>query len=46
VIFLTAKVQAADRARLASLGAAGIIAKPFDPMTFPSEVAALLGDSK
>ena len=42
VIFLTAKSQAADRERLAGLGAAGLIAKPFDPMTLPDEVAARL----
>ena len=42
VIFLTAKTQAADRDRLAGLGAAGLIAKPFDPMTLPDEVAARL----
>ncbi|MBV9192938.1 MAG: response regulator [Solirubrobacterales bacterium] len=42
VIFLTAKTQAADRERLAGLGAAGLIAKPFDPMTLPAEVSARL----
>jgi len=43
VIFMTAKVQAADRRRLAALGVLGIIAKPFDPMTLPDEVLRLLG---
>ena len=43
VIFLTAKLQAADRARLLALGAAGVIAKPFDPMTLPGEVDRVLG---
>jgi len=43
VIFLTAKVQAVDRRRLADLGAVGIIAKPFDPMTLAEEVTSLLG---
>jgi CheY-like chemotaxis protein len=43
VIFLTAKLQAADRARLQALGAAGVIAKPFDPMALPGEVDAILG---
>src|ERR1700737_2201665 len=33
VIFLTAKVQAADRRRFLDLGVQGIIAKPFDPLT-------------
>ena len=42
VIFLTAKVQAVDRRRLADLGALGIIAKPFDPMTLAEEVTSLL----
>lgn len=42
VIFLTAKTQAADRERLAGLGATGLIAKPFDPMTLPDDVAARL----
>jgi CheY-like chemotaxis protein len=42
VIFLTAKTQPADRERLAGVGAAGLIAKPFDPMTLPDEVSARL----
>jgi CheY-like chemotaxis protein len=42
VIFLTAKTQTADRERLARLGGAGLIAKPFDPMTLPDEVSARL----
>jgi CheY-like chemotaxis protein len=42
VIFLTAKTQAVDRKRLGGLGAAGLIAKPFDPMTLSDEVAARL----
>jgi CheY-like chemotaxis protein len=42
VIFLTAKLQAADRARLQALGAAGVIAKPFDPMALPGEIDAIL----
>jgi two-component system alkaline phosphatase synthesis response regulator PhoP len=43
VIFMTAKVHAADRQRLADLGARGLIAKPFDPVTLPSEIANVLG---
>jgi CheY-like chemotaxis protein len=43
VIFLTAKVQTADRRKLAGLGALGIIAKPFDPMQLAAEVTALAG---
>lgn len=42
VVFLTAKVQAADRRRLADMGAQGVIAKPFDPMTLASQVSATL----
>jgi CheY-like chemotaxis protein len=43
VIFLTAKVQPADRRRLSDLGALGIIAKPFDPMRLADDVAAIVG---
>jgi CheY-like chemotaxis protein len=42
VIFLTAKVQPADTRMLRATGAAGIIAKPFDPMRLPDEVARVL----
>ena len=42
VIFMTAKIQASDRRRLAELGARGIISKPFDPMTLANEVNDLL----
>jgi CheY-like chemotaxis protein len=42
VIFLTAKVGQADRDRLLSLGASGVIAKPFDPMTLPEELRHIL----
>jgi CheY-like chemotaxis protein len=43
VIFLTAKLQAADRARLLALGAVGVVAKPFDPMALPAEIDGILG---
>jgi CheY-like chemotaxis protein len=43
VILLTAKVQAADRARFSDLGVAGVITKPFDPAALHSEVEQLLG---
>lgn len=44
VILLTAKVQASDRDRFAQLpGVTGVIAKPFDPMLLPGQVADLLG---
>jgi CheY-like chemotaxis protein len=42
VVFLTAKLQAADRERLHELGAAGVIAKPFDPMSLSSELDRIL----
>jgi DNA-binding response OmpR family regulator len=43
VILLTAKLQPADRARFAELGVRALVAKPFDPMTLPDEVAEILG---
>jgi CheY-like chemotaxis protein len=43
VIFLTAKTQPADRSRFASLGVAGMLAKPFDPMTLCDQIAGILG---
>ncbi len=43
VIFLTAKVGESERARLLSLGAIGVIAKPFDPLTLPEELRRILG---
>jgi CheY-like chemotaxis protein len=42
VVFLTAKTQSAERTRLAELGAAGILTKPFDPLKLAAEVAATL----
>jgi len=46
VVFLTAKLQAADRQRLHALGARGVIAKPFDPMTLPAELERVLGSGR
>ena len=43
VIFLTAKVQAAERTRFAELDVAGLIAKPFDPMKLSEQIAELFG---
>jgi CheY-like chemotaxis protein len=43
VVFLTAKVQVAERDRLQSMGALGLVAKPFDPMTLATELATVLG---
>jgi CheY-like chemotaxis protein len=45
VVFLTAKAIAAERERLKVLGAAGVLTKPFDPMTLARELRALLGIS-
>jgi CheY-like chemotaxis protein len=42
VVFLTAKTQRAERERLSSLGAAGVIAKPFDPLELPLQLRAIL----
>ena len=44
VIFLTAKVQKDDLQRYLDLGARGVIAKPFDPMTLPDEVRKVLAE--
>lgn len=44
VVLLTAKAQVTERAQLAQLpGVAGVIAKPFDPMTLPDQVSKILG---
>jgi two-component system alkaline phosphatase synthesis response regulator PhoP len=42
IVFITAKLQPADRERLDRLGAAGVIAKPFDPMEIPDQLARIL----
>ncbi len=42
VIFMTAKIQKQEVARYLELGAVGVIGKPFDPMTLPSEIKRLL----
>jgi CheY-like chemotaxis protein len=43
VIFLTAKVQPAEQRRLQSLGAMGIVSKPFDPLVLPENIRKILG---
>jgi len=40
VIFMTAKVHPAEVEELKSLGAIGVITKPFNPMTLAAEVRA------
>lgn len=42
VVFLTAKVQS-DRRELETLGVAGVLAKPFDPLALPAELAGAMG---
>lgn len=42
VIFLTAKVQPADRQRFMQLGVRGVISKPFDPLTLGSQIKEML----
>jgi len=45
VVFLTAKVQRDEVARFRALGARGVIAKPFDPMTLLDDVLRALDES-
>ncbi|WP_035984746.1 response regulator [Leptolyngbya sp. KIOST-1] len=42
VIVLTSKVLARDRARFTALQVAGLITKPFNPLTLAPQIAALL----
>lgn len=42
VVFLTAVAKVAEVQRLKDLGARGVVLKPFDPITLPGQVAALL----
>ena len=43
VVFLTAKAIGTEVDRLKSLGAAGVLTKPFDPMTLARELRNVLG---
>lgn len=43
VILLTAKAQPSDRSRFDQLSVAGVLTKPFDPLTLPQQVSDLLG---
>lgn len=43
VIFMTAKVQRGEIERYVALGAIGVIAKPFDPMTLADEIRRIAG---
>ena len=40
-VFLTAKIQAQEVASLLALGAAGVVAKPFDPLTLCTEIQSI-----
>ncbi len=42
VVFLTAKARPEEIDRFIALGAAGVVSKPFDPMTLHEEILALL----
>jgi CheY-like chemotaxis protein len=42
VVFITARTQARDVERFLELGAAGVIAKPFDPMALAEDVRKYL----
>lgn len=46
VILLTAKVRSESKNEYAQLKIAGVIAKPFDPLTLASQVAQTLGWQK
>ena len=43
VLLLTAKVQAADQQSFAHLGVAGVLFKPFDPLTLSDQISVVLG---
>lgn len=46
VIFLTAKVQKHEMESYIKLGAAGVITKPFDPMTLADEISDIMSDGQ
>ena len=41
VVFMTAKVQPAEVAHYLSLGAIGVVSKPFDPMALADQIKSL-----
>ena len=43
VVLLTAKVQGVDQRRFAGLGVAGVLFKPFDPLTLAAQISEVLG---
>ena len=42
VLLLTAKVQGVDKRRFADLGVAGVLFKPFDPLTLADQISEVL----
>ena len=42
VVFLTAKARPAERDRLSGLDVAGVLSKPFDPLSLPEQVRDVL----
>ena len=46
VVFVTARSQPEDLKRFLGLGAAGVISKPFDPMTLAEQARALLAQTE
>lgn len=43
VVLLTAKVQGVDQRRFADLGVAGVLFKPFDPLSLAAQLSRTLG---
>jgi len=43
VLLLTAKVQGVDQRRFAGMGFAGVLFKPFDPLTLAAQISEKLG---
>lgn len=46
VIVMTAKAQPADITHYLECGAVGVVKKPFDPMTLPGEIIAILENAQ
>lgn len=46
VVFITARAQAQERARLLALGAAGVISKPFEPVQLARQLRCILGHDR
>jgi CheY-like chemotaxis protein len=46
VVFMTAKVQSNEIEKYKSIGAAGVIMKPFDPMKLPEQIEVAVAPCK